>query len=168
MVRFSSHWRGLLQVTQGYLWPPLLSLPPWGLCSLLLCLTPQHHCPLVPLQSKVRAQECWWLWRIHHAQPVTAEREGSGTLTLLTLCALFSLPAEQEENSLCRTSRKSQTRRSSQFPHNKRPLWCTDKESNPGTHSFSLNYSFTTSDWKASLLPSQYFPQRDLGHSPCP
>lgn len=107
MVRFSSHWRGLLQVSQGYLWSPLLSLPSWGLCSLLLCLLPQHHCPLVLLQSKVRAQECWRLWRIHHAQLVTAEREGSGTLTLLTPCALFSLPADQEENSLCRTSGKS-------------------------------------------------------------
>lgn len=93
------------------------------------------------------------LWHTHTAHPVCSVLSSCRPGRKLTLQDKWEVP---------------QTRRSSQFPHSKRPLRCTDKESNPGIHSFSLDYSFPTSDRKASLLPSRYFPQRDLGHSPCP
>lgn len=99
MVIFGSHWRGLLhKVTQGYLWSSLLSLPPLWLCSHLLPLIPQHRFSLVPLQSKVRAQECWWLK--NPSRTVGDCREGGPWHTAHPMCSVLSVQSTKKSHSV--------------------------------------------------------------------
>lgn len=102
MVKFRSHWRGVLQwVTQGNLWSPLLPLPTLWLCSLLLPLI--LHPSLGTGSAAEQGESSAMLMAEESTMLVGAE-------TALPHCsprAVYPLCSEQEENSLCRPSGKS-------------------------------------------------------------